>query len=158
MLWKNSIEFEFKRVTGRGYIIVILVFLLASGYFIYHGLSQYKHIQEEKSNFLEFEQNKYKTYIYPSKYGNYGIRLLFVPSSFMAFFDSGPVPLFMTTFIDGSERMKIYQPLKGQSAFSRINTAFMTFAGFIMLFGSALVLYYGFSGSKNHEWLKFLRD
>jgi hypothetical protein len=158
MRWKNFIEFEIKRVTGWGYIIVIVVFLVASGYFIYHGLSQFEHIQEEKNNFLEFEQDKYKYYIYPSKHGNYGIRLLFVPSPFMAFFDSGPVPLFMTTFIDGSERMKIYQPLKGQSAFSRITSVFMTFAGFILLFGSALVLYYGFSGSKNHEWLKFLRD
>jgi hypothetical protein len=76
----------------------------------------------------------------------------------MGYFDSGPVPRGMTAFIDGSERMKIYQPLKGESGFVMISSAFMTFAGFIMLFGSASLLVYGITGSKDHEWSKFLEN
>jgi ABC-type transport system involved in multi-copper enzyme maturation permease subunit len=155
---KKYIEFEIKKASGWGYIAVVLIFLMASSYFLQFGISQYKHILEEKNNFQKFEREKYKYYIYPSKHCNYGIRLLYIPSPFMAFFDNGPVPVYMTTFIDGSERMKIYQHLKGQSAFSRVTCAFMTFAGFILLFGSGLVLFYGFSGSKDHEWLKFLEE
>lgn len=158
MRLKRFIKFEIKNVLGRGYIAIVLVFCAASGYFLQFGISQYKHNLEEKNNFVEFERGKYKYYIYPSKHGNYGIRILYEPSYLMALFDSGPVPLCMTTFIDGSERMKIYQPLKGQSAFSSITSAFMTYAGFILLFGSVLVLLYGFVGSKNHEWLKFLQE
>lgn len=155
---KKFIEFEVKKVSGWGYMAVVLIFLLASGYFLQFGIIQYKHILEEKNNFQKFERDKYKYYIYPSRHGNYGIRLLYIPSPLMAFFDNGPVPVYMTTVIDGSERMKIYQPLKGQSAFSRVTSAFMTFAGFILLFGSGLILFYGFSGSKDHEWLKFLME
>jgi hypothetical protein len=88
----------------------------------------------------------------------YGLRLLFVPSPFMAFFDGGPVPNLMTAFIDTSERMNIYQPLKSQSAFARFNNLFMNFAGFILLFGSALVLFYGYDSFRRHAWLKFLES
>ncbi len=156
MRLKEFIKFEFKKVTGTAYIIVLLAFLMASGYLFHHGISQYKHIMREKNNFQEFEREKYKQFVYPSYYGNYGLRLRYEPSPFMAVFDSGPVPGNMTAFIDGSERMKIFQPLIGQSAFVMVKSAFMTFAGFILMFGSGLVLLYGFSGSKDHDWLKFL--
>ncbi len=158
MRLKKFIEFEVKKVSGLGYIAVVLIFLVASGYFLQFGIGQYKHIVEEKSNFLKFEKEKFAQFIYPAYYGNYGLRLLYEPSPFMSFFDSGPVPGSMTTFIDGSERMRIYQPLIGQSAFTLITNAFMTFSGFVLLFGSWLVLLYGFLGSKGHEWLKFLEE
>jgi len=158
MRLKEFIKLEFKKITGTAYIIVLLVFMMASGYLFQHGISQYKHIMREKDNFQEFEREKYKEFIYPSKYGNYGLRLRYEPSPFMAVFDSGPVPSTMTAFIDGSERMKIYQPLVGQSAFVMVKSAFMTFAGFILMFGSGLLLLYGFSGSKDHDWLKFLEE
>jgi hypothetical protein len=154
---KKFIKFEFKKVTGMAYMVVFLVFLVASGYLFFHGLSQYKHILEENNNFQEFSKLKYKEFIYPSKYGNYGLRLRYEPSPFMAFFDSGPVED-MTAFIDGSERMRIYKSLIGRGAFTMLKSVFMTFSGFIMLFGSCLVLLYGFSGSKNHDWLKFLEE
>jgi hypothetical protein len=131
--------------------------MIASGYLFYHGLSQYKHILKENKNFLEFEREKYNQFLYPSYYGNYGLRLRYEPSPFMAFFDSGPVGD-MTAYIDGSERMRIYQSLIGQGAFNMLKSAFMTFSGFMMLFGSGLILLYVFFGTKNHDWLKFLEE
>jgi hypothetical protein len=157
MKLKKFIGFEFKKVTGTAYIIVFLVFQIGSGYLFYHGLSQHKHILKENNNFLEFEREKYKQFLYPSYYGSYGFRLRYEPSSFMAFFDSGPVRD-MTAYIDGSERMRIYQSLIGQGAFTMLKSAFMTFSGFMMLFGSGLILLYGFSGSKDNDWLKFLEE
>jgi len=154
---KKSIRFEFKRVTGRAYMVVFLVFLIASCYLFYHGISQYKYILEENNNFQTFESEKYKQYAYPNHLGCYGVRLRYEPSPFMAFFDSGPVGD-MTAHIDCSERMTIYQPLIGQSAFTMLKSAFMTFSGFMMLFGSGLILLYGFSGPKGHDWLKFLEE
>jgi len=159
MRLKKFITLEVKGILGRRYITIALIFLVASGYFIQYGISQYKHIQEEKYNFLEFERLKYNQFLYPSMYGNYGLRLLFEPSPMMVFFDSGvPVPDGMTAHIDGSERIRVYQPLVAQSAFTMIASAFMTFAGFVSLFGSSLVSLFGFLGTKDHEWLKLLEN
>jgi hypothetical protein len=140
------------------FIAVLLVFFLVCGYFVQYGLGQYKHIMNESENFQKFEAAKLKIFIYLSQYGDYGLRLLFVPSPFMAFFDGGPVPDLMTAFIDTSERMKIYQPLKSQNAFTRFNNLFMNFGGFILLFGSILNLFYGYDTFRRHAWLKFLES
>jgi hypothetical protein len=110
---------------------------------------------EEKSNFQYCEETKIKQVVYISQVGFYGARLLFIPSPLMAFFDGGPVPNYMTVFFDSSERVLFYQPLRGQNAFARLNNLFMNFVGFLLLFGSGLILLYGFSGS-GHEWLKLL--
>jgi len=152
---KEIVKFEFKKIIGWAYIAVFLFFLVVSGYLFYHGLSQYKNILKENNNFMQFEKEKYKQFLYPSYYGNYGLRLRYEPSPFMAFFDSGPVGD-TTAYIDGSERMRIYQSLIGQGAFTILKSAFMTFSGFMMLFGSGLILLYGFLGSKNHVWSKFI--
>ena len=157
MSLKKFIKFEFKKITGSAYMVVFLFFLIASCYLFYHGISQYKYILEENNNFQTFEREKYKMYAYPNHLGCYGIRLRYEPSPLMAFFDSGPVGD-MTAHIDCSERMTIYRPLIGQSAFTMLKSSFMTFSGFMMLFGSGLILLYGFFGSKDHDWLKFLEE
>jgi hypothetical protein len=154
---KRFLKFEAKKVLGRRYLTIVLIFLLVSGYFIQNGIGQYKHILEERNNFLEFELLTIKSFVYPAMHGVYGLELFFEPSPMMAFFDSGvPVPPNMTALIDGSERMKIYHSLKGQGGFAMIANAFMTFAGFVVLFGSGLVALFGFFGIKDHEWAKLL--
>lgn len=156
---KKFLKLEAKKVLSRRYLTIALVFLVASGYFIQYGIGQYKHVLKERDNFIKFEFDTYQQFINPSVYGDYGFRLLYEPSPLMAFFDSGvPVSPSMTAIIDGSERMKIFHSLKGQGGFTMIASAFMTFAGFILLFGSGLVLLFGFSGTKDHEWLKLLDD
>jgi len=155
---KRFIKFESKRLLCRRYITVALIFLLASVYLIQNGISQYKHIIKEKNNFQEFEATKTKFFVYMAQHGLYGVRMFFLPSPLMAIFNCGPVPEYMIAFYDSSERMKIYQPLIGKGAFSSTTSVFMTFVGFILLFGSSLILLYGFIGSKDHEWLKFLQD
>ena len=157
MRLRKFIKFEAKKILGRRYFTIALVFLAASVYFIQYGISQFKHIQEERINFQEFELLTIKSFVYPAMHGAYGLELFFEPSPMMAFFDSGaPVPPNMTALIDGSERMKVYHSLKGQGGFAMIANAFMTFAGFIVLFGSGLVALFGFLGNKDHEWLKLL--
>jgi hypothetical protein len=154
---KRFLKFEGKKVLGKQYLTIALIFLVVSGYFIGYGISQYKHILEERNNFSEFELLTIKSFVYPAMHGVYGLELFFEPSPMMAFFDSGvPVPPNMTALIDGSERMKVYHSLKGQGGFAMIASAFMTFAGFIVLFGSCLVALFGFFGTKDHEWLKLL--
>jgi hypothetical protein len=159
MKLRKFIKLEIKKVLGKRYLTIALVFLMASCYFIQNGIGQYKHLLKERDNFIKFEIDTYKQFINPSVYGDYGFRILYEPSPMMAFFDSGvPVSPSMTSIIDGSERMKIYHSLKGQGGFTMIASAFMTFAGFILLFGSGLVELFGFFGTKDHEWLKLLEN
>ncbi len=153
------VKLETKKVLGRRYLTIVLIFFVASGYFIQYGIGQYKHLMEESNNFIKFESDTYQQFVYPAMYGDYGFRILYEPSPLMVFFDGGvPVPPNMTSIIDGSERMNIYHSLKGQGGFAMIASAFTTLAGFVLLFGSGLVLLFGFMGTKDHEWLKFLED
>lgn len=156
MRFKRFLWLEIKRLLTWRHMAIILIFLTVAGYFVQIGISQHNYTLTEKDNFQKFEREKYQQFFYPSNYANYGLRLLFVPSSFMAFFNGGPVPDFLMAFLDGSERLKIYQSFKGKNAFSRITSNFMSFAGFIQLFGSLLVLLYGLETLKNYTWLAFL--
>lgn len=156
MHYKNYIAFDSKYLFSRRFLVVLLLFFLLGGYFVQRGLDQYFNIMGEKDNFQRFEKQKLKQFVYLSQYGDYGLRLFFAPSPFMAFFDGGPVPNIMTAFIDTSERMEIFQPLKSQNAFDKFNNYFMNFAGFILLCGGALALFYGYDASRWHDWLKFL--
>jgi len=140
MRFRKYLWLEVKRLLGRRYLAIVLIFFLAAGYFVQYGISQYKHTLDERNNFQQFEKEKYQHFVYPSYYGNYGFRLLFIPSSFIAFFNGGPVPAFLTAYIDGSERMKIYQPLKGQNVFSRIIVLIGT-NGLIIPSGSMLMIF-----------------
>ncbi|MCP4221353.1 MAG: hypothetical protein GY765_42400 [bacterium] len=135
---------------------VVFIFVLLAGYFIQYGIGRYKDALEEKSNFLNLENKKIERIVYIPQMGFYGVKLLFVPSPLIAFFNAGPVPENMTGFIDSSERMIIYNSLRGQNAFSGFTSLFVNFAGFVLLFGSLLALVYGYTGSKDHQWLKFL--
>ena len=53
---KKYIEFEIKKASGWGYIAVVLIFLMASSYFLQFGISQYKHILEEKNIQLKISE------------------------------------------------------------------------------------------------------
>lgn len=158
MKFRKYIGFESRYLLSWRILAVLLVFFYMCGYFVNYGLSQYKHIMQERENFQGFEAAKLKQFVYINQFGLYGLRLLFAPSPLMAFFDGGPVPNLMTAFIDTSERMKIYQPLKSQNAFTRFNNLFMNFCGFVLFFGSTLALFYGYDAFRRHAWLKFLES
>lgn len=107
-------------------------FWAASCFFIQYGIQQYKSILKEKNNFQACEEGKLKKFVFVTQYSDYGLRLCFMPSPMMAFFDSGPIPDHLNAFIDTSERMKIYQPLKGQNPFVRFAGGFLNLTGFLL--------------------------
>jgi ABC-type transport system involved in multi-copper enzyme maturation permease subunit len=149
---------ETTRFSNKKYITFILLFLLVSGYAIQFGVTQYKHMLEEKTYFQEFETGKVKQFIYVNQYSDYGVRILFIPSQMSAFFNAGAAPQHMTAFIDTSERIKIYNPLKGQNAFARFNSGFLSFSGLILLFGTFAALLYGYYTFRNQDWIQFLES
>ena len=137
--------------------LILLIFYLFSVYFIQSGIGQYKENTGEKEHFQEFEKIRVENFQYYAQYGTYGFRLLFIPGPLSALFsNAGIIHTNINAFIDAGERMKIYESFKGKTAFIGYTSIFMNLTGFIMLFYSLLVLFYGLESYKNHYFLKFL--
>ncbi len=137
-------------------VIILLMFLLFVGYFGQDGTAKYKQALSNKDKFNDFEAQKVKQFVHYGQYGTYGFRLLLFPhylSSLLS--DGGIIDTDLHAFIDSGERLKLYRPMKGKYAFSVANE-FMTFTGFILLFGSLFWAMYGLDSTKDKEFLKFL--
>lgn len=154
MKLKNFLKLESKRVCHRQYLIIFLIFAFLAGYFLQSGINRYKRIVDEKKHFQEYESTLVQRIVYIPQYGYYGVRILFVPSPFIVFFDAGPIPINMTASIDSSERLLFYQPLKGENTLPRIASIYFNFSGFTLLFGTILAMIYGFLAFRNNQWLR----
>jgi len=149
-------KFELRRFASKRNILLLLVLLLFSLYFLQSGINEYKSILNRKDKFLEIEKAKVSQYINYSQYGTYGFRMLFMPSPLMAFFNQTAVIPDLTAYVDSGERLKIYLPFKGKNAFDLKNFGLTDFSGIMLFFGSLLALFYGFETFHSREYLKFL--
>jgi len=157
MGFKKFLSFEASRIFCIWKALILLLFYLFSVYFIQSGISQYKENLGEREHFQEFEKIRVENFQYYAQYGTYGFRLLFIPGPLSALFsNSGIIHTNINAFIDAGERMKIYESLKGKTAFIGYTSIFMNLTGFILLFYSLLVLFYGLDSYINHDFLKFL--
>lgn len=157
MGFKKFLFFEASRIFCIRKVLILLLFYLFSVYFIQSGISQYKENLGEKEPFQEFEKIRVENFQYYAQYGTYGFRLLFIPGPLSALFsNAGIIHTNINAFIDAGERMKIYESFKGKTAFIGYTSIFMNLPGFILLFYSLLVLFYGLESYINHDFLKFL--
>lgn len=157
MGFKKFLFFEASRISCVRKTLILLLFYLFSVYFIQSGISQYKDNTREKEHFQEFERIRVENFQYYAQYGTYGFRLLFIPGPLSALFsNAGIIHTNINAFIDAGERMKIYESFKGKTAFIGYTSIFMNLTGFILLFYSLLVLFYGLESYRNHDFLKFL--
>ena len=157
MGFKKFFFLEASRIFCIRKVLMLLLFYLFSIYFIQSGIGQYKENIGEKEHFQEFEKIRVENFQYYAQYGTYGFRLLFIPGPLSALFsNAGIIHTNINAFIDAGERMKIYESFKGKTAFIGYTSIFMNLTGFILLFYSLLVLFYGLESYKNHDFLKFL--
>lgn len=155
-MFLKFIMLESKRIQCKRPAVILGIFVCIVCLFLQSGINQYKHTIEETRNFHDFEAAKVKQLVYWVQYGDYGVRLLFVPSHLMAFYDAGPVPNLLTGYIDTSERMAVYKPMMGINALSGFITEYMNFLGFVFFIGSFLAMLFGYTTTNNHDWLIFL--
>ncbi|MCP4219798.1 MAG: hypothetical protein GY765_34520, partial [bacterium] len=158
MCFKKFLTLEVQRILSRRYLAVLIVFFVVMIVFLQSGINRYQKVLREKDHFANHERTTIDRVLYTPQYGYYGIRVLFVPSPMVALWDAGPLPPQITAFFDSSERVRIYKSLKGQNAFSRMESPFMNFAGFVLLFVPILSLLYGLDGFRRHRWLRFLQN
>ncbi|MCP4151058.1 MAG: hypothetical protein GY757_25160 [bacterium] len=145
---------EFAKGLITRYMVLVLILFFCTGYLLMTGIHQFQFIETEVQNFREFEAAKYNQFVYPSNYGDYGLRLHFSHIPLMAFSNIPPIPDYLTTFIDASERMRINRPFKGKSTFR--GEGIFNYTGFILFFGTLLALLFGFAGTYNQTWSIFI--
>lgn len=147
---------ELKRLLSRKSIILFLLFLLFSLYFVQEGINEYKNVIKNKENFQEIERLNIRQFINYTQYGAYGFRLLFIPSPMSIFFSNSGVTSELTAFLDSGVRLKIYNSSLGKNLYTEKSGGFKDFFGFVLLLGSFLCLFWGYDCLHNREFLKFL--
>ncbi len=147
---------DWKRFFSKKNLIVLLIFLLITLYCVQMGVFKYKRLSDSREEFQEFEKMKISQYINYTMYGGYGFRIFYQISPLSVFFsDSGLIP-YITAFVDSGERLRIYNPLKGESIFT-LNMKQLTDLSYIFLMlGSILCLYFGFNSLDSREYFRFL--
>lgn len=147
---------ESRRIFARRNLVIILLFLLLSFYFVQNGIQQYKGIVANKTKFQQVENIKIQNYINYNQYGGYGFRLLFIPSALSLYFINSSLITELTANIDSADILKIYNSLKGATLFSEKSGGFKDFSGIFFLFGTLLALFFGFETFLHKDYLRFL--
>ncbi|MCP5052030.1 MAG: hypothetical protein GY940_32980 [bacterium] len=156
-IFKAFFKFEAKRLPKkRAFILAASLLITAALFFVQVGVGKYKRMIEQKDMFQESERIKVGMYQNYTQYGTYGYRMLFIPSPFSVFFMNSTAIPDITAFVDSGERLKIYQPLKGDNIFKTRKFGFMDFSGIILFFGSLLTLFYCWDGFGSVEYMKTL--
>jgi hypothetical protein len=157
MSFRKVFRLELGRFLDKRRIFILLAYYLLAMYFIQFGIGQYKSNPVEIKRFQEFEKNRIESFQFYLQYGTYGFRLLYVPGPLSGLFNNaGIITNNLNAFIDSGERMRIYEPFKGNTVFTGYTSNFLNLSGLLLLLGSLLVLVYGSESYRNGEFLKFL--
>ncbi|MCX6584534.1 MAG: ABC transporter permease subunit [Candidatus Aminicenantes bacterium] len=147
---------ELRRFLCKRNIIIFLLFLTLSFYFLQEGIARQQLVEKNKQTFIEIEKMKVKQYILYTQYGAYGVRLMFLPSTLSIFFNNSGHFSNLISNIDSGERLNIYNPFKGKTLFTEKSGALMDFSGLILLLGSLFALYFGYEALHHRKYLEFL--
>ena len=154
---RGIMGYESKKLFIVRNIIILVVLFILQAFFCWNGISDYKLIQANKKPFQEMERDKVSRHIHYTAYGTRGIRLLYMPCPLSVIFNVSAVFPGMTAHVDTGEGLEISNSLKGKDLFSNSN-GFMDFAGITLLLSTFLSLIYGWDGTRNPEYLKFISD
>lgn len=147
---------ELRRFLCNWNIIIFLLFLAISFYFLQEGIKRQQLVEKNKQTFIEIEKMKVKQYMLYTQYGTYGVRLMFLPSTLSIFFNnSGHFSNLISNF-DSGERLNIYNPFKGKTLFTEKSGILMDFSGLTLLLGSLFALYFGYEALHHKRYLEFL--
>jgi hypothetical protein len=157
MVFAKFLRLETGRFLDKHKLIILLIFYLLAVYFIQSGIDQYKRSLEEIKLFQEFEKTRIDNFQFYDQYGTYGFRLLYIPGPLSALFSgAGIITNNLNAFIDSGERMKIYEPFKGENAFIGYTSIFLNLTGLLFLLGSLLTLFFGLESYRDRDFFLLL--
>lgn len=150
-----TIQFEMKRVFHRSSCIVFLVITIASLFFTHMGVQEYRRFIEDKTALIAGEAKKAGHCMDYKQYGVMGIRILLEPSPLVVFFNRNSFALNVETFINTTQTLPTFSSRKGKDAFQS-GKRFGDLGQCIAVFGSLLMLFFGFNTVPNRYVLHFL--
>ncbi len=147
---------EFKRFLSRRNLIILIVFLLILLYLAQMGVNDHKNNIRKGEKFQSIESILYGELSTYEQYSIQGIRILFIPGAEEILFTNSNIFSDLSSRINSVVILNIYNNLKGKSLFMSNPLNYWDFSGILFLFGSLLVLFYGYESFRDKEYLKFL--
>jgi hypothetical protein len=155
-LFNTFIKIEYKRLLTIITISLLVSFFVFALYFTQVGLNRFKESLVNKEIFKRVEQSIVKKHLNYTAYGVEGFRILFVPSPVSIFFyDSGAFSE-VNSILNVGERLNINGTYIGQKMFRDLRGLYSDFSGLFIIFGTLMVLAYGFLSFQRRQYLKTL--
>lgn len=148
--------FELKRSIRLKNIILALLFTILALYFVNRGTNIYKNIITGKEDFKKIEKMKMEKAQNYRHMGELGFRVIYVPPPMMVFFYNSGFFSDQNAYMDIGERLNLEISVKGKNMFAEKHGNHRDFCGLFFLFGTLLVLFYGFESFPSIDYLKHL--
>lgn len=149
-------HFELKRSLRGINIILAVLFTLMALYFVNNGANTYNDIITAKENFKQIEKMKMERYITYKQMGERGFLVKYIPPLLTVFFYNSGAFSNLNAAIDVEERLNLDTSVKGKDMFTEKQGNHRDFCGLFLLFGTLLVLFYGFESFPSIDYLKHL--
>lgn len=155
-IFKQALKIELKPWFKTIAIFFALVYFIAAMYFIQVASSRNIETQANKEIFKQIEQSIVKKHMSYMAYGTQGFRILCVPSPTCIFFHDSGASSELSSTLDIDERLHISGSYMGQQMYRDLPRLYDDFSSFFILFGSLMVLTYGFLTFRYPEYLESL--
>lgn len=150
----STIRFEASRLFGKAVIIILISLVIASLYFTFLGVSEYKAFLQYKDGFFAAEESKTRLYMNYEQYGAAGFRVMLEPSALVVFFNRSDFVRDLKANIDTSEIINIYNGRKYKDAFSD-DHRFGDLTQTVTVFGTLIMMVLGFLTFPNRHTIRF---
>jgi hypothetical protein len=148
----QQLKLEGARIFGVKWNIIFFTLFCAFGvFFVYSGVTEYRHFLKEKALFITHERNKVNLYVTYSHYGDYGFRVLYEPSPLSIFFSNSSVFENLYANVDMTEILDIDSSYKGRNLLLK-KGFFKDLAGMFFIFGSLFMVYMGMTAYTSEKY------
>ena len=151
-----TLRLEFSRVFSWKNLLIFTLVIIASFYFIFLGVAEYKQFLKKKSDFSRLEKEKFDALVNYDQYAKVGFRVLFEPSPLMVFFKKTDFVQNLEANVDSSEVVNIYNLRKGRNAFT-VDENFGDLSGIVAIFGTFLMMLMGMTSFRRRDWIDFFK-
>lgn len=150
------LKIELKRFICKRNIIIFLLILLLSLYYVNKGIDNHKKTQAKSKEFQNVEAILFSKILNYTHYSLHGFNLLFIPDKSEIFFNNTGKVSELTANIDSLTTMNIKNDCKGMFLFEEKYLVPMDFSGIMLLIFSLLALFIGWDSLRDKKYLKFL--
>lgn len=150
------LKLELKRFVNKRNIIIFLLIILLSLYYVNKGIDNHKRTLEISKEFQDVESILFSKILNYTHYSFLGFNLLFIPDIAEIFFVNTGKVSELTAKIDSVTTLNIKNDCKSIFLFKEKYLVPMDFSGIMLLIFSLLTLFYGYDSLRDKGYLKFL--